>query len=52
MKKVKTFQDNEEIHNVIVKYCNDNSLKINLFVEKLLINAMRNLNEPTKSKKE
>lgn len=44
-KKVKTFQVKEETHRIIVKYCADNSLKINLFVDKLLLNAIRNIND-------
>jgi len=51
-KKVKTFQVNETIHDEITKYCRDNCLKINQFVEKLLTTAMRNLNESTKTRTE
>lgn len=47
-KKVKTFQVNELIHDEIVRHCNEHCLKINQFVEKLLTNAMRNLNEKSK----
>lgn len=44
-KKVKTFQVSEKTHGDIVKYCLENSLKINPFVDKLLSNAIRSLNE-------
>lgn len=44
-KKIKTLQISEETHIVIVQYCNANSLKINLFVDKLLSSTMRNLIE-------
>lgn len=44
-KKVKTFQVSEAVHAEILQYCNTNSLKINQFVEKLLIHTMRNLND-------
>lgn len=47
-KKVKTFQVNETIHDEVTHYCRENCLKINQFVEKLLTNAMRNLNEKSK----
>ncbi len=51
-KKVKTFQVSEIIHDEIVRHCNEHCLKINQFVEKLLTNAMRNLNESTKPRTE
>ena len=42
-KKVKTIQISEQTHTEIVKYCNENSLKINLFVDKILSNTIRSL---------
>ncbi len=42
-KKVKTIQISEQTHSEIVKYCNENSLKINLFVDKILSNTIRSL---------
>ena len=51
-KKVKTFQIEETIHDEITRYCRDNCLKINQFVEKLLTTAMRNLNELQKPRTE
>lgn len=48
-KKVKTFQVSEEVHSAIVQHCNEHSLKINLFVEKILTTAIRSLSESTKS---
>lgn len=43
-KKFKTLQINSEVHDEVVRYCKENGLKISFFVEKLLTNAMRNLN--------
>ena len=48
-RKIKTFQVSEDTHKLVADYCNDNSLKINPFVDKLLTNVMRNLNEKQKS---
>lgn len=42
-KKVKTIQISEETHTILVNYCNENSLKINLFVDKVLSNTIRSL---------
>jgi hypothetical protein len=51
-KKFKTLQIDSIIHDVVVRYCKENGLKISFFVEKSLINTMRNLNEPTKTRTE
>ena len=52
-KPIKTFQVSFETHEIISKYCQEYSLKINPFVDKLLIKSMENLiNESTKSRTE
>lgn len=51
-KKVKTIQISEQTHSYILKYCNDNSLKLSQFVDKLLTNAIRSLNVNSKPKTE
>ena len=43
-KKFKTLQIDSIVHDEVVHYCRENGLKISFFVEKLLTNAMRNLN--------
>lgn len=47
--KLKTFRVTEEAHDVVMQYCDENSLKANDFVGKLLIKTIRNLNERSKS---
>lgn len=44
-KKMKTLQISEQTHTELVNYCNENSLKITLFVDKILSNTIRGLNE-------
>lgn len=45
-KKFKTLQIDSVVHDDVIRYCKENGLKVNFFVEKLLINTMRNLIEP------
>lgn len=50
---IKTFQVSSTTHEIISKYCFEHSLKINPFVDRLLIKSMENLiNESTKSRTE
>lgn len=42
---MKTLQISEQTHTELVNYCNENSLKITLFVDKILSNTIRGLNE-------
>jgi hypothetical protein len=49
-KKKKTIQLDSEIHAKLKTYCDDNSLKINLFVEKLISNNIRSLIADKQSK--
>jgi len=51
-KKVKTINVSEKLHTDLKEFCNDNSLKINLFVEKLISNAIRTFNEQRKQSTE
>lgn len=51
-KKVKTINVSEDLHKELKVFCNENSYKINLFVEKLISKAIRNLNESTKPRTE
>jgi hypothetical protein len=44
-KKKKTIQLDSDVHAALKTYCDDNSLKINLFVEKLILNTIRSLIE-------
>lgn len=48
-KKVKTLNIDAKLHNELKEYCNEHSLKINLFVEKLISKSIRSLSESTKS---
>lgn len=43
--KIKTFQVSELTHSEVMKFCKENSLKANDFVDKLLLKTIRNLNE-------
>jgi hypothetical protein len=49
-KKFKTLQIDELVHDNVVRYCKNNGLKISFFVEKLLTNTIRNLDETIISK--
>ena len=49
-KEVKTIQINKDLHTELKQYCNDNSLKLNLFVEKLISNNIRSLNGSNQTK--
>jgi len=40
-KKVKTINLNAELHEELKNFCNENSYKINLFVERLISKAIR-----------
>ena len=42
-KKFKTLQIDSVIHDAVIKYCNENGLKISFFVEKSLKNTMKEL---------
>lgn len=42
-KKFKTLQIDSEVHDEVIRYCKDNGLKINFFVEKSLKNTMKEL---------
>jgi hypothetical protein len=44
-KKVKTINVSEKLHTELKDFCNQNSYKINLFVEKIISNAIRSSNE-------
>lgn len=48
-KKVKTVQISEDTHELLVKYCNEQGLKINVFVDKTLSNTIRSLSELPKN---
>jgi hypothetical protein len=45
IKVVKTFQVTELTHSEIISYCKKNSLKVNDFVDKLLLKTIRSLND-------
>jgi len=47
--KLKTFQVTGATHGEVVKYCNEHSLKVNAFVDKLLLKTIRSLNEREKA---
>lgn len=51
-KKVKTINVDADLHEEFKEYCYQNSLKINLFVERLISKSIRNLNESTKQRTE
>lgn len=46
-KKVKTLNIDAVLHNKLKEFCNENSFKINLFVEKLISKAIRSSIEST-----
>jgi hypothetical protein len=46
--KVKTFLVSQNTHAEIMKYCKENSLKANDFVDKLLLKSIRSLIEQQK----
>ena len=44
-KKVKTINVDADLHEKLKEYCYQNSLKINLFVERLISKSIGSLNE-------